>query len=82
MNFWKLTVKTKEPGVAREMHLASDENQSKEKIKKDFLSANPKFSKVTLRKAKKPDGWVLFEKDFDKKVKEKEKKCLQQAKAS
>ena len=84
MKFWTVTVKSKITGEFSELNLASDENQEKKKVKKDFLSVNPHYSSASLRRSKKPPRWILFEKDFDKKLQDrnKEKKCPQQKEAS
>ena len=61
MKFWIAKCTCAETGVVSEHRYASDENQQKPKIKKDILSTNPQYSKVSLKKAPRPKWWILFE---------------------
>ena len=61
MKFWIATCVIKETGEIETCTYASDERQEKSKVKKDILETHPEYSKVSLKKGKKPKGWVLFE---------------------
>lgn len=61
MKFWIATCVIKETGEIETCTYASDERHEKSKVKKDILETNPQYSKVSLKKGKRPKGWVLFE---------------------
>ena len=61
MKFWIVKCVDMSTDEKIEFKIAADDNSGKEKIKKDLKSVWPSYKKITLRKAKRPDNWVLFE---------------------
>ena len=61
MKFWLVTCTSRETGEKLKFTVASDANAEKKKVKKDLLQVFPDYMKMSLKKAKKPSGWVLFE---------------------
>ena len=62
MNFWILTF-LNENGEKVVKKLAADSAYEKKKIKDDIRSIYPGIKGLTLKRGKKPPGWVLFEKN-------------------
>ena len=61
MKFWLVTCTSRESGEKITFTVAADKKTEKKKVKKDLLEVFPDYMKMSLKKAKKPYGWTLFE---------------------
>ena len=61
MKFWLVTCIIRETGEKITFTVASDINAEKKKVKKDLLEVFPDYMKMSLKKTKKPEDWILFE---------------------
>ena len=61
MKFWIVSF-LNEQGVKEVKYLAADEMCDKKRLKRDIKSVYPNIKGLTLKRGKKPIGWVLFEK--------------------